>query len=362
MEQQDQITEMFGDKQIRWYQVACKNEMIEGLEEGILRQVIVLPTGTGKTVAIAFSLSSPEVHTALGIHDRPLRVLFAAHMHTLLSQAEKTFIDNTNIELIPHSIFQDLPDDVQWDVCILDESHHEACASFQHQLDKIGDKPIIGLTATPDRADNCLIKFEKVINPISREQAVLERHLAETTLHSFIDSPDKDKVDITKDIINNYGHLFGQTMMFFRTKAEVREVANFLIDQGYSCIPLLNQTGKQIDHALELFSEGEVQFLVNCNKINEGVDVKGCSDVYLGRQFGSYPQLNQVVGRASRPDSSCNVWELINPLSGRNLDTTVVVGTPKEHTLYSQRKGQWKEQQFDYTYNTKSQEALLKFQ
>ncbi len=74
----------------------------------------------------------------------------------------------------------------------------------------------------------------------------------------------------------------------------------------------------------------------------------GCTDVYLGRSYGSYPQLNQVIGRASRPDSECRVWELINPLSGRNLDTTVVVGTPERHRLISKRKGKWVQQDFDY--------------
>jgi len=99
---------------------------------------------------------------------------------------------------------------------------------------------------------------------------------------------------------------------------------------------------------LDQFSEGAVQFIVNCNKINEGVDVKGCTDVLLGRQFGSYAQLNQVIGRAARPDSPCNVWELINPLSARNLDTTVVVGTPEFHRLVGKEGGQWVERQFNY--------------
>ena len=76
----------------------------------------------------------------------------------------------------------------------------------------------------------------------------------------------------------------------------------------------------------------------------------------LGRQFGSYPQLNQVIGRAARPDSDCNVWELVNPLSGRNLDTTVIVGTPEYHRLISKEGGQWVEREFDYvTHRTNKQ-------
>ncbi len=193
-----------------------------------------------------------------------------------------------------------------------------------------------------------VIKFEAIINPISREDAVAEGFLAPTFLNTIVDTPAKNKVPVTKMIIDEYGHEFGQTMMFFKTKAEVREVTNYLVELGYVAVAILNQSEKQLDELLESFSRGEVQFLLNCNKINEGVDVKGCTDVFLGRQFGSYPQLNQVIGRAARPDSDCNVWELINPISGTNLDTTVVVGTPERHRLISKKRGEWVEQEFDY--------------
>lgn len=66
--------------------------------------------------------------------------------------------------------------------------------------------------------------------------------------------------------------------------------------------------------------------------------------------------LNQIIGRAARPDSECNVWELINPMSGRNLDTTVVVGTPASHRLVNKERGEWVERQFDYiTHRTNKQ-------
>ena len=140
-------------------------------------------------------------------------------------------------------------------------------------------------------------------------------------------------------------------MMFFRTKSEVAQIRDYLREKGYNAVAVLNQSDNELNDILDAFSRGEVQFILNCNKINEGVDVKGCTDVYLGRQFGSYPQLNQVIGRAARPDSECNVWELVNPIHGKNLDTTVVVGTPAVHRLLSKRHGEWKEQNFDYTTN-----------
>lgn len=346
---------MYGEKEIRWYQKAACNQVEAALERGVKRILVEQPTGAGKTITSGLIFSSDRVRKACGVKNgKPLRLLFVAHKHRLLTQAEQVYADASNVEFIPHSAFQDIPPGVVWDIACIDEAHHEAMQTIQFRLDRLGRKPIIGLTATPDRADGMLIKFETIIAPISREQCVAEGWLAPTYLNSIIDTPHQDKVPITKMVLDQFGNEFGQTMMFFRTKAEVRAINEYLGRMGKKSIAILDQSNKELDDLLNRFSDKKVQFLLNCNKINEGVDVKGCTDVFLGRSYGSYPQLNQVIGRASRPDSDCRVWELINPLSGRNLDTTVVVGTPERHRLISKRHGEWIEQDFDYVSHLQS--------
>jgi superfamily II DNA or RNA helicase len=138
------------------------------------------------------------------------------------------------------------------------------------------------------------------------------------------------------------------TLVFVRTKKEVEKVTAHLIEMGYIAVGLLKQTPIELNRVLDAFSNGEIQFIVSCNRIGEGVDVKGCSTVVLGRTLGSYLLLNQIVGRAARPDCDCNIYEIVNPLSATNLDTTCVVGTPKIHTLIHHAKGTWQEELFDY--------------
>lgn len=356
----ESIEELYGDKDLRWYQIAARNEAVQAINDGHTRILIVLPTGAGKTLTIAASMSFGAMRKALGVTgNRPLRVMFVAHKHRLLSQAESTFVADSNVELLTQSMFSPLTEEqikAGWDVCILDEAHHEACSSFQYQLESLGNKVVIGLTATPDRADGSVIKFESIINPISREDAVDQGYLAPTHVHTFVDIQSKDKINVLTDIFNDYSHQMGQTMVFVKTKNEVRIIVSVIEGLGYTAVGILGQTERELNTILDTFSNGNIQFIVNCNKINEGVDVKGCTDVVLGRQFGSYPQLNQVIGRSSRPDSESNVWELINPLSGTNLDTTVVVGTPISHRLVSKEAGKWVERQFDYiTHQTSKQ-------
>lgn len=347
-----EVVEMFGEKEARWFQIAARNQVDEILELNPVARILVqLPTGAGKTITSGLIFSSQRVRRVLGLKENEkLNLLFIAHKHRLLSQAEQVFADASNVNIMLQSAFSAIPEDVlkKTHIICIDEAHHEAMATIQYHLELLGDFPIIGLSATPDRADGFVIKFDEIINPISREQAVAEGYLAPTNIHSFVDVTSKDKVQILTDIVENFGHEMGQTLVFVKTKKEVAQITLMLRKYGYKSVGLLNQSGPEVDILLNQFSAGEIQFVVNCNIISEGVDVVGCTDVLLGRQFGSYAQLNQVIGRAARPDSDCNVWELVNPLSGTNLDTTVIVGIPESHRLCWKQGNDWLQQDFDY--------------
>jgi len=344
--------EFYGTRQLRWYQIAARNALATHLENGLKRILIVLPTGAGKTLTIASSLSHPRIRKALGVEgDRKMRILFTAHKHRLLTQAEQTFVDSNNVEVILHSTFSALPEAEMKkgiDVIVGDESHHEAMASFQYHLEKLGDYPIIGLTATPDRADGLVIKFQEIIEPMSRQEAVEQGYLAQTYLNTVVDSHNKNKVEVTIKLLDTYLDEFKQTLMFYRTKKEAIQVVDYLRSKGKKAMALVSEKAEVVEEALNAFNRGEIQFIANCSIISEGVDVKNATHVVLGRAVNSYPLLNQIIGRTARPDSDSVVFEFINPLSGKNLDTTVVTGTPEEHRLISWRGGEWTERHFSY--------------
>lgn len=359
---EEETTELFGNKEIRWYQIATRNAVIDAFRRGIRRVLIGSPTGTGKTIISAITLNSPELHEVLGIEDRPLRVVFLAHLSRLLTQAERTFADGMNVELRLQTPFTTVPEeDIDWcDLIVMDEAHHEAMMSVQYQLDTMTRVPILGMTATPERADGMMIKFEEIINPLSREQAVQEGWLAETSIWSIIDLSSRDKTGIVKDVLSNYGDIMGPTIVFMRTRREAQAIYEHIQSLNYSCEVLLTQNDREVNRILDDMAAGKIQFVINCAKIGEGVDVPICTTVLLGRQIASYPLLNQIIGRAARPDSDCQVFELINPLAGSNLDTTVVVGTPKQHLLcelkttgnlvsgFDNHNAEFKEREFDY--------------
>ncbi|TXA16726.1 hypothetical protein DKL60_21295, partial [Mycobacterium tuberculosis variant bovis] len=128
------------------------------------------------------------------IRDNPnykVRVLFIAGQQRLLRQAINEFAECDDIEFIAHSAFKDVSDDViekGWDMTFIDEAHHEAMTIIQRLLDVVQDKPIFGLTATPDRGDVLLLKFERFIFPITKEQAIRRKFIATPSINSIIDT------------------------------------------------------------------------------------------------------------------------------------------------------------------------------
>jgi superfamily II DNA or RNA helicase/diadenosine tetraphosphate (Ap4A) HIT family hydrolase/SOS-response transcriptional repressor LexA len=144
-------------------------------EQGRRRAIVVLATGLGKTWLAAFDFAQLREE----ICRRP-RVLFVAHRSELLKQAARTyrrqlraldesarvgwFFGNTN-ELAADLVFASVAKLARsenlarlkaehFDYVVIDEVHHAAADSYRRILDHVGDPHfVLGLTATPDRAD-----------------------------------------------------------------------------------------------------------------------------------------------------------------------------------------------------------------
>lgn len=151
-------------------------EMLEQLDaertiHGRHRNLVVAATGTGKTVIAALDYR----HLARDVHKRDLTMLFVAHRKEILSQSLRMYrevlTDATFGELLVDGnqpgqwrhVFASIqsltssrlstinPD--HFDVVVVDEFHHAEAASYRRLLDHVQPIEILGLTATPERAD-----------------------------------------------------------------------------------------------------------------------------------------------------------------------------------------------------------------
>jgi len=148
-----------------------QQEILEALEaerrRGHFRNLVVAPTGTGKTWVSAFDYQRLK---EAGYE----RLLFVAHRNEILEQSQQVFQlvlrDNDFGERYVASerpqhwdhVFASIQslhrglehlDPEHFDVVIVDEFHHSEADTYRKLLTHLKPKVLLGLTATPERAD-----------------------------------------------------------------------------------------------------------------------------------------------------------------------------------------------------------------
>lgn len=184
--------------ELRPYQHAARTAIFREWDAGRRRTLLVLPTGTGKT--IVFCSVSEEVVRRGG------RVLILAHRGELLDQAADKMQQATGLacalekaestclgewERITVGSVQTLmrpqrlrrfPADYYRTV-IVDEAHHALSATYQRVLSHFSEASVLGVTATPDRGDkqNLGQYFESLAYEYTLPQAVRDGYLCKIT-------------------------------------------------------------------------------------------------------------------------------------------------------------------------------------
>ena len=149
------------------FQVPALYELSKTREEGYKKAMVVVGTGLGKTYLSAFDSMSFN------------KILFVAHRDEILRDAKKTFEtvykdsksygffngykkevakDITFATITTLSKDEYLTDSYfskeYFDYIVIDEFHHSSAPSYLKLLDYFKPKFLLGLTATPDRADS----------------------------------------------------------------------------------------------------------------------------------------------------------------------------------------------------------------
>ncbi|TFD50303.1 DUF3427 domain-containing protein [Cryobacterium frigoriphilum] len=154
--------------------------MLESLEaernvHGHHRNLIIAATGTGKTIVAGL-----DYQNLLRAHGSDLKILFVAHRMEILQQSQRVFrqilMDGNFGELFVggekperwnhvfasvqslNSYGVDRIDPQHFDVVVIDEFHHAEAKTYRRLLDHLKPKELLGLTATPERADGVDVK------------------------------------------------------------------------------------------------------------------------------------------------------------------------------------------------------------
>ena len=309
--------------ELRSYQKECIG-MIESVPAG--SYLIVLPTGTGKTVVFSHI-------------KRHGRMLILSHREELVYQpikyfdcpcgiekAEKKSNGEEVVSACVSSMINRLnrfkPDD--FDIIITDEAHHAAAPSYRKIYDYFKPRLHIGFTATPNRADKKALSkiFSKIIYKKDIKWAIKEGYLCDikctqvdveydlTKCRKVLGDYDQEGLDeavnnkkTTESIAKVYHSLSkGQTIIFAINVRHCYAIANALMESGLKQDELAVVTGETKDRELILknFTDKKIKCLINCMVLTEGTDLPCIETVIMARPTSNQSLYTQAVGRGLR--------------------------------------------------------------
>ena len=335
-----------------------QEEILEALDaerkvHGRTRNLVVAATGTGKTVVAA--LDFRRLRQELG-GDPTL--LFVAHRKEILEQSQLTFaqvlndgafgeryVDGSRPERWRHvfASIQSLtaygPERIpphHFDVVIVDEFHRAAARTYQRLLDHLQPKILLGLTATPERADGINVAdwFDGHIAAELRLWEALERDLL-APFHYFgvadntdlrglewkrggYDSAQLDQVYTGDDarvrlvLRELERHVTDVHRMRALGFCVSQQHAHFMAarfnDAGIAAVALdANTPSAERDAARRRLQAGELSIIFTVDLFNEGVDLPEVDTVLFLRPTESATVFLQQLGRGLRhaPGKDC---------------------------------------------------------
>lgn len=314
--------------------------------EGRRRALVVLATGLGKTWLAAFDML--QLRDELGV--KSVRVLFVAHRRELLRQAAETYrrliLSNSLALRIGWFLGDegDLSADLvfasvaklarkgnveklarqHFDYVVIDEVHHAAARSYRSILDNIDPTFLLGLTATPDRADanDILGLFDDHI----AYRADIARGVEVGRLVPFRYYGLRDEIDYTNIPWRNrrfdseqlaaaaqtearmqtlwrswQDHAATRTLVFCCSVAHALFVKNWLAGRGVRARAVYAGAGSDDREGSVLdLARGTIDALCSVDVFNEGVDVPMVDRVVMLRPTESSVVFLQQLGRGLR--------------------------------------------------------------
>lgn len=314
------------------------------------RNLVVAATGTGKTVVAALDFRRTLQQWRADGHSAP-RLLYVAHREEILSQSLQCFravlrdqnfgellvggsaptsYDNLFVSIQSYNsrgLDRLSPD--HYDFVIVDEFHHAAAPTYQLLLDRVQPRILLGLTATPERADglDILHHFDHHIAAELRlPDAVNRRLLSPFQYFGVTDSVDLSRVrwergryvpseleglyaanaeraqlviDKTRSILLD--PLDARGLGFCVSVAHAEFMASRFSAAGIPSLALSAETPRSTrQHAQQMLRQQQVNFLFVVDLYNEGVDIPEVDTVLFLRPTESLTVFLQQLGRGLR--------------------------------------------------------------
>lgn len=322
--------------ELRPYQREAVDAIHAEWDAGNRRTLLVLPTGTGKTVV--FATVAGDVAKKGG------RTLVLAHRGELLQQAsdkigavtgmrcsvekaERTsvgtfeFVTVGSVQTLVRDSRLDAIDPGRYGAIVVDEAHHVLSDSYQKVLAHFPDARVLGVTATPDRGDrrNLGRYFESLAYEYTMPQAVRDGYLCPIEAQTVPLSLDISGVrqsngdfsagdlgsaldpylEQIADEMEAAGCKERRTVVFLPLVATSKKFRAILESKGFRAAEV---NGNSADRAEVLagFDAGRYDVLCNSMLLTEGWDCPGVDCIVVLRPTKVRSLYAQMVGRGTR--------------------------------------------------------------
>ena len=321
--------------ELRPYQETARQKVQEEWEEGKKRTLLVLPTGTGKTIVFSKIIEDRV--------KKGERVLVIAHRGELLEQASDKLYKSTGLKTATEkaeqtslgSFYRVVVGSVQtlqrekrlnqfppeyFDTIVIDEAHHAISDGYQRVLKHFEDANVLGVTATPDRGDmrNLGSYFESLAYEYSLPEAIKSGYLSPIKALTIPLKLDLSNVKqqagdfSTKDLgtaLDPYLEQIAEemkkqcfdrkTVVFLplvKTSQKFRDILN---KHGFKAAEVNGESADR-EQVLKDYEEGKYNVLCNSMLLTEGWDCPSVDCVIVLRPTKVRALYSQMVGRGTR--------------------------------------------------------------
>ena len=318
-------------QELRPYQQQARDRIHAEWDAGHTRTLLVLPTGTGKTIVFA-SVAADQVRAGD-------RVLILAHRGELLEQAadklqrstglvsavekaESTCLDSWfrvvvgSVQTLQRTArLERFPQDY-FGTIIIDEAHHAITDGYRRILDYFSGAKVLGVTATPDRGDmrNLGEVFDSLAFEYKLTDAIKEGYLCKIMAQTI-----PLQLDITSVTMSGGDYAVG--------------------DLGTALDPYLEQIAAEM--ARRCMSRKTVVFLPLIKTSQKFRDLLNTYGFRAAEVNGQSDDRRQVLADfdAGKYNVLCNSMLLTEGWDCPSVDCVVVLRPTKVRSLYSQMVG-----------------------
>lgn len=317
---------------LRPYQEKAVADVRAAFGSGLRSVVLSAPCGAGKTVifsAIAKLAKAKNTRTAILVHRDSLLTQASSKLndfgitHGIIAPGYYSYGDDINVASVMTLVRR--MDRHEFDLLIVDESHHSVSLSYEKIFARYPKAKILGVTATPSRTDGRGLDtvFQKLINGPSIADLIEDGYLVEPITYGPIHKLDlsgigtkmgdydqkilaahMDQPRITADAVQHYSDICNgvPAIAFCVNRQHAEDVAATFAAAGYRSVPVDGSMNLSvIRDRIAGLSNGEVQVLTACDLVSEGTDIPSVVCAINLRPTKSLCLHIQQGGRALRP-------------------------------------------------------------